>query len=282
MTKAKRDAWNKIHPKNQVITKEKFGMYYNTIDLLPHLVCGGGVKNMPYFAEIIMERMNKNPNMINSFFFKKYVAAKIVYDSTDKIIAAADWYPVGGYKAMYVPYTISKIVASLPQGKEIDWTRIWNAQKIYDSMARQIEIVAYKTYRFLNQISNGGIERSFAVKEETWKKYRQEPLELEEDFVNELVNVEEFKDKEKSEAKKKRFENEIDLEVKVNTLGSAYWENVYNDLERQRLLSPYERDVIKSMANYLKRGFLTGPQVRKLWKIVQKIEKETDYIFKEK
>lgn len=281
MTKAKREAWNKLHPKNQVITKEKFGMYYNTIDLLPHLVCCGGVKNMPHFAEIIMERINKNPNMINSFFFKKYVAAKIIYDSTDKIIAAADWYPVGGYKAMYVPYTISKIVASLPQGKEIDWTRIWNAQRIYDSLARQIEIVAYKTYRFLNKISNGGIERSFAIKEETWKKYRQEPLELEEDFVNELVNVEEFKDKEKSEAKKKRFENAIDLEVKVNTLGSAYWESVYQDLERQKLLSPYERDVIRSMANYLKRGFLTGPQVKKLWKIVQKIEKETDYIFKE-
>ena len=281
MTKAKRDAWNRLHPKNQVITKEKFGMYYNTIDLLPHLVCGGGVKNFPSFAENIMKYMEKNPNMINSFFFKKYVAAKIIYDSTDVIIAKADWYPTGGYKAMYVPYTISKIVASLPQGKEIDWTRIWNAQKIYESLARQIEIVAYKTHCFLKEISNGGIERSYAIKEETWKKYRQEPLELEEDFINELINGEEFKDKAKSEAKKKRFENEIDLEVKVNTLGSAYWEAVYQDLDRQKLLSPYERDVIKSMANYLKRGFLTGPQVKKLWKIVQKIEKETDYIFKE-
>jgi hypothetical protein len=183
---------------------------------------------------------------------------------------------------MYVPYTISKIVASLPQGKEIDWTRIWNAQKIYDSLARQIEIVAYKTYLFFKEISNGGIERSFAVKEDSWKKYRQEPLELEEDFVKELINSEEFKVEAKSEAKKKRFESEIDLEVKVNTLGSAYWEAVYQDFERQKLLSPYERDVIKSMANYLKRGFLTGPQVKKLWKIVQKIEKETDYIFKEK
>ncbi len=42
-------------------------------------------------------------------------------------------------------------------------------------------------------------------------------------------------------------------------------------------------DVIKSMASYLKRGvFLSGPQVRKLWKIVQKIEEKTDYIFREK
>ena len=282
MTKAKRDAWNRLHPKGQVITKEKFGMYYNTIDLLPHLVCGGGVKNFPDFAENIVKCIEKNPNMINSFFFKKYVAVKIIYDSTDLIIAKADWYPTGGYKAMYVPYTISKIVASLPRGKEIDWTRIWNAQKIYESLARQIEIVAYKTHLFLKKISNGGIERSFAIKEETWKQYRQEPLVLEEDFVDELIDSEEFKDKAKSEAKKKHFETEIDLEVKVNSLGSAYWESVYQDLERQRLLNPYERDVIKSMANYLKRGYLTGPQVKKLWKIVQKIERETDYIFKDK
>ena len=281
MTKAKRDAWNKIHPKNQVITKEKFGMYYNTIDLLPHLVCGGGVKNMPHFAEIIMERMNKNPNMINSFFFKKYVAAKIIYDSTDKIIAAADWYPVGGYKAMYVPYTISKIVASLPQGKEIDWTRIWNTQKIYESLARQIEIVAYKTHLFLKEISNGGIERSFAMKEETWRQYKKEPLSLEKDFLSELIDSEEFKDEAKTEAKKVAFESMTDLYVEVNKRGSAYWENVYNDLERQQLLRPYDRDVIKSMAGYLKRGLLTDAQVKKLWKIVQKIEKETDYIFKE-
>ena len=257
-------------------------MYYNTIDLLPHLVCGGGVKNFPDFAENIVKCMEKNPNMINSFFFKKYVAVKIIYDSTDLIIAKADWYPTGGYKAMYVPYTISKIVASLPKGKEIDWTRIWNAQKIYESLARQIEIVAYKTHLFLKEISNGGIERSFAIKEETWKQYRQIPLVLEDDFVNELIDSEEYRDKAKSEEKKKQFESMTDLYVKVNTLGSAYWENVYNDLERQQLLSPYDRDIIKSMVGYLKRGLLSDGQVRKLWKIVQKIEKETDYIFKEK
>lgn len=280
MSKAKREAWNKIHPKNQVITKEKFGMYYNTIDMLPYLVCGGGVKNMPHFARNIIEVMEKNQNIVNNFFFRKYVAVKIIYDSTDKIISGSDWYPVGGYKAMYIPYTISKIIASLPKGKELDWKRIWNAQKIYDSLARQIEIVSYQTYRFLQKISNGGNERTFAVKEETWRQYRQEPLNLEEEFVSELIDCKEFKDEAKSAAKKAAFESMIDLYAKVNSLGSAYWENVYNDLERQKLLSQYDRDVIKSMVGYLKRGLLTDGQVRKLWKIVQKIEKETDYIFK--
>lgn len=175
MPKAKRDAWNKIHPKNQVITKEKLGIYYNTIDLLPHIVCGGGVKNMPHFARSIMDIMAKNSNVVNSYFFKKYVAVKILYDATDKIIATADWYPVGGYKAMYVPYTISKLIATLPKGKEIDWRRIWNQQKIYKTLAHQIEIIAYKTYKFMQEESRGGIERTYAMKEETWRKYRDMP-----------------------------------------------------------------------------------------------------------
>ena len=281
LSKAKREAWNKIHPKSQVITKEKFGMYYNTIDLLPHLVCGGGVKNMPHFAKTIIEVIGKDKNVVNNFFFRKYVAVKIIYDTTDKIIAAAQWYPAGGYKAMYVPYTISKIIATLPAGKELDWKRIWNAQKVYDSLARQIEVVSYQTYRFLQAASNGGNERTYAVKEEIWRKYRQKPLKLEEDFVAELVDGKEFKDEAKSAAKKAAFESMTDLYVKVNMLGSAYWEKVYNDLERQRLLTLGDRNLIKSMANYLKRGLLSDGQVKKLWKVVQKIEKETDYIFKE-
>lgn len=282
MKKSERDAWRKRHPKNQVITKEKFGMYYNTIDLLPHHVCEGGVKNMKPFAKTVIEIMEERRNDVNSFFFRKYVCVKIIYDETDRIISSANWYPKGGYKAMYVPYTISKIVSVLPKNKEIDWTRIWRYQKIYESLARQIEIVAYKTFLFLQKISNGGNERSFAVKETTWAKYRSETLVLNEDFINDLIDSQEFKDEAKSESKAAKFKDQVDLYAKVQALGGAYWEDVYNDLERQRLLKPGERDVVKKMADYLKRGFiLSDGQVRQLWKIVEKIE-DTDYIFKDK
>ena len=282
MPKAKRDAWNKIHPKNQVITKEKLGIYYNTVDLLPHIVCGGGVKNMPYFARSIMDIMAKNPNVVNSYFFKKYVAVKILYDATDKIIATADWYPVGGYKAMYVPYTISKLIATLPKGNEIDWRRIWNQQKIYDTLAHQIEIIAYKTYKFMQEESRGGIERTYAMKEETWRKYRDMPLSLEDDFVSELIDSNEFKEEAKAEEKVARFNSATDLYAKVFVLGSKYWEELYNDIERLQLLTYYDRSFVKSLVGYIKRGNVSDAQVKKLWKIVDKLEKETDYVMREK
>ena len=282
MTKAQRSSWIKIHPKNQVITKEKLGMYYNTVALLPYQVCKGGVNNMPTFAKTVMEIMQKRPETVNSYFFKKYVAAKIIYDSTDKIIANADWYPAGGYKAMYVPYTISKIISALPKGKEIDWSLIWKEQTIYPTLAHQIEIVAKQTMDFFDEVSHGGNQRTYAIKEETWKKYLSQPLELEDDFLRNLINVEEVKAEEKAEAKVVRFNSEIDLMVKVVKLGHHYWLNLYKDLERQKILSGGERDKIKGIATYLaKNGFLTDPQAKALWKIVKKIQEQTDYILKE-
>ncbi len=282
MSKAQRQEWNKIHPKSQVITKEKLGMYYNTLALLPHLVCKGGVNNMPTFAKTIMYVMSKRPESINSFFFKKYVAVKIVYDSTDKLIAAAEWYPIGGYKAMYIPYTIAKIVSSLPKNKDIDWKLIWRKQSMYPSLAQQIEIVAKKTMDFFIRESKGGNERTYAIKEETWKKYKAETLILLDEFINALVDVEESNDEEKAEAKITRFNNATDMYAKSISLGWHYWYSIYEDLERQKILSTGERDIIKGMAIYIKKySFLSDAQVKKLWKLVQKIEKETDYVLKE-
>lgn len=283
MKKAERLEWNRIHPKNQVITKEKLGMYYNTVALLPYHVCKGGVNNMPSFAKTIIDIMAKRPETVNSFFFKKYVAVKIIYDTTDKLIASADWYPTGGYKAMYVPYTISKIISMIPKGKDIDWKLIWKNQAIYASLAHQIEIIAKRTMTFFNKVSNGGNERSYAIKEETWKKYLEVKIDLLDEFLNDLVDKKEIKTEEHAEAKVARFNTQLDLYVKAVALGWEYWDNVYKDLERQKLLTSGDRDTIRGMAQYLKKYHkLSDAQVNKLWNCVQKIETETDYVMKEK
>lgn len=283
MKQSERLEWNKVHPKNQVITKEKLGMYYNTIALLPYQVCKGGVNNMPSFAKTIIDIMGKRPDTINSYFFRKYVAVKIIYDSTDKLIASADWYPTGGYKAMYVPYTIAKIISALPKDKDIDWKLIWKNQAMYDSLVRQIEIVSKKTMDFFAKESKGGNERTYAIKEETWINYKAEKLVLLDEFVNDLVDVKESKDEEKTAAKEARFNSLTELYAKAISLGWKYWFELYEDLEKQKILTGGERDLIKGMSDYIKKkNYLSDAQVMKLWKVVQKIEKDTDYVLKEK
>lgn len=279
MTKAKRLAWLALHPKKQVITKEKLGMYYNTLDQAPHLVCLGAVRNMPSFAEKIVKLQKDNPAAINSFFFKKYVAAKILYDKTDQIINKATWYPVGGYKAMYIPYTISKIIASLPKNMEIDWKRIWKEQDIYPSLAHQIEIVAEQTMYFLRRISNNGNERTYAGKESTWKAYINEPLSLESNFIGDLIPENIVKEESKSQERKARFEMVTDMWSKFMSLGSNYIMRIYQDMDRLKLLKPTDRETVRICALSIAKYNLNDRQVKRLSLIFQKLEQETDYIF---
>ena len=128
----------------------------------PHVVCTGAARNMKAFAEQIDELYNASKDNINDFFFRRCVCAVILFDTTDRIVNHADWYPTGGNKAQIVPYTIAKIIASIPKGKEIDWTLIWNKQSLYASLVAQIESVAFIAHKFLLE-SQGKIVREYAV-----------------------------------------------------------------------------------------------------------------------
>ncbi len=282
MTTAKRKKWLELHPKNQVITKEKLGLYYNTLKLLPYSVCKGAVNNWGLFSSNIVELKQKKPAAINSSFFRKLVAVKILYDKTDKIISLADWYPVGGYKAMYVPYTISKIIASLPEGKEIDWRRIWREQNIYPSLAHQVEIVAQRTMNFMHELSRGGNERSLAVKEETWKSYLNVPLTLEEDFINDATNADYEKEESRSHERQARFNMATDMYAKFISLGADYLNRVYTDMDRLHLLSGKDREIVRGAAISVSRMTLTDRQAKRLAKIFKQLEEETSYIIPEK
>lgn len=282
MTATKRKQWLEQHPKNQVITKEKLGIYFNTLELRPDSVCKGPVNNWDLFTSNIVELKKKNPASINSYFFRKLVCVKILFDRTDKMINAADWYPVGGYKAMYVPYTIAKIMATLPEGKEIDWKRIWRTQEVYPSLARQIELVAPQTMKFLQAISKGGNERTLAIKEDTWNEYRKQPLILTEEFLNDATDTSFEKEEAKSQERKARFEIATDMWAKFMTLGADYLTRVYKDMERMNLLTASDREVVRISALSVAKATLSDRQAKRLTQIFTKLDKETEYIIPEK
>ena len=275
MTEAQREKYKAKNPKNQVVKKEKLAKCLNTVYMNPHVVCEGSANNMKAFANTIEQMYEKDKDSINEFFFKKSIAAVILFDSTDRIVNKAPWYPKGGNKAQIVPYTIARIIHEIPKGYELDWKRIWNKQMLYPELVRQIEIVAEQTHKFLLE-SEGVIVREYAKKAGTWKKFRDEfKIELTEEFKDSLINAQEMKDEAKAAAKEHRFNSDIELEVGVFTKGASYWMRMYNDLEREKLLSPGDRDFIKSIASYISRGSLPmKPQIKRLFKIILKAEDE--------
>lgn len=282
MTASKRKQWLELYPKNQVITKEKLGMYFNTLELCPYSVSKGPVNNWDLFSTKIVELKKKNPASINSYFFRKLVAVKILYDKTDKIINTADWYPVGGYKAIYIPYTISKIIFALPDGREIDWKRIWRTQDIYPSLAHQIEIVARHTMEFLRKISNGGNERTLAIKEDTWKEYKKFSISLTSEFIADTVESTFEKEEAKSQERQTKFDQITGRWSEYMTLGADYFKRIYDDVDRMRLLSGSDREVLRKAYLGISKANLSDRQVKQLSQVLDKLEHETDYIIPKK
>ena len=141
------------------------------------------------------------------------------------------------------------------------------------------EIVAEQTMYFLRKISNNGNERTYAGKESTWKKYIDEPLNLESDFIEDLISNKLVKEESKSQERKVRFELVTDMWSKFMSLGTDYVMRVYNDMDRLKLLKASDREAVRISALSIAKYNLSDRQVKRLSQIFQKLEQETDYIF---
>lgn len=120
LTPAQKKKFCEMHPKNQVIKKEKLAKCYNTILMNPHQVCQSSAINFNRFAGVIEKIYDENRDSINEDFFRKCVSSVILFDTLDGLISKASWYPKGGNKAQIVPYTIAKLMTLIPKGKDID------------------------------------------------------------------------------------------------------------------------------------------------------------------
>lgn len=280
LTKSEREKYVERSPKKQVVKKEKLAKCLNAINCKPSIVCSGNAYNMNAFAPSIDELWNNSKDSINEFFFKKSIASVILFDTTDKIVNDASWYPKGGNKAQIVPYTIAKLIQSIPSVLEIDWMKIWQKQLLYSELVQEIEKIAYFTHTFLLE-SNGVIVREYAKKIDTWKKFQTTAFELDDRFLQTLVQKKSIKEEESSAKRTHKFNNDIDITVDVFKRGYEYWMNFYKDIEDQRLLPAGDCDFVKSIAGYIKRCSLPTPsQIRRLKKIIYKAE-DLGYIMKD-
>ena len=59
------------------------------------------------------------------------------------------WYKAGGYKGNIVPYSISKIITSIPEGYTLDWERIWRNQSISPAFMAEVERITKLTNDYI-------------------------------------------------------------------------------------------------------------------------------------
>ena len=273
MTDAERRRFQERNPKNQLIKKEKLAKCYNTILMNPHQVCQSSAINFSHFADFVKDLYDNHRDDINDEFFKKCVCSVIIFDSLDNLVSKASWYPKGGNKAQIVPYTIAKLMNSLPKDADIDWITIWQKQMMYPELAEELLKLAFITHKYLEKKAGGGLVRTISRTATVWTEFKNYPYELSEKFLRKLASKEETKVAEQAAKKAHKFNTNIDVSVEVFNLGSKYWMRVYNDLMREAFLSYGDCSFIKGIADYIGRNSLPTPaQCKRLMKIVEKAE----------
>lgn len=273
LTPAQKKKFCEMHPKNQVIKKEKLAKCYNTILMNPHQVCQSSAINFNRFAGVIEKIYDENRDSINEDFFRKCVSSVILFDTLDGLISKASWYPKGGNKAQIVPYTIAKLMTLIPKGKDIDWRYIWQKQTLYPELAEELLRLAYCTHNFLMDQANGGIVRTISRTQAVWKNFQDYKYTLGETFLSTLVSIEETKNAERAAKRAHKFDAAIDASVEIFNLGANYWMKVYNDLMKENVLSYGDCSFIKGIADYIaKQNLPSASQYKRLVKIVNKAE----------
>lgn len=272
LTQAQREKFVMKFPKSQVVKKEQLAKCMTIMQGHPHIACDISSKMMSYIAPAIDNMCENSLEEINDLYFKRSVVSIIIYNTVEKLVFKQPWYPKGGNRAQIVPYTIAKILSSIPAKKTIDYDLIWKNQALYPSFIHEVEIASFITHNFLND-SSGYIVREYARRKETWLKFKEMPYELTEAFYSDLRDVSEARHEARVAKKERKFNNDIDASVEIFKLGFTYWMNVYKKVEKEKVLSIGDITFIKSMADIInKGGLLTPAQAKRLIKIYNTAE----------
>ena len=196
-----------------------------------------------------------------------------MFRTTDRIVNKASWYNVGGYKLNIVPYTISKLLYSIPKGYSLDYELIWKKQQLYPSLNAEIERLAMITNEFI-QKSNGIIVTEYCKKEDTWKLFKEYNYNLSKEFLDDLVSKDLIDSKIKSEIKEEKLKKEVNIMTEIYNLGGDYWQKLLDEGLRRKILSYTEMDLLKLAVDFGKgKKVPSDKQAKFIWKIREKLDK---------
>lgn len=253
-------------PKNQVITKEQLAMYITAVFWCrPDIVSKGKAWAMKYFVEKLK---NEDKNSFNEFWFRKCVCAAIIYRTVDNYLESNKdsarnptgfWYKTGGYKLNIVPYTVARIIFSIPEGFSLDWLRIWEKQTVSPAFMHEIEIVTKMTNDFICD-SGGIIVTEYCKKELTWTQFCDKiEYSLSDEFLKELISLSEIKSDESHAKAEKKEDNNIRDVMAIINRGSAYWQNLVSVAQVNRISISYqELSSIKQLIDMAATGNIPG------------------------
>lgn len=251
------------YPKDQLITKEQLGMYLTTIKEQPNIVAKGKNFVIKEFNTIISQDYKTNKGCFNEFYFKKCICAAIIYRTVDNYLESHKdsakrptgfWYKAGGYKLDIVPYSIAKIIHSIPAGYTIDWNYIWNRQDLSPAFMHEIEIVTKMTNDFICD-SHGVIVTEYCKRPETWVAYRDNVRYTpSEKFLSELMPESITKELEVASQKDQKDTNDLNYVTETIKLGAGYWQRLLEEGTSRAALGYVEQNTLRQAVDFAYKG----------------------------
>ncbi len=251
------------YPKEQLITKEQLGMYLTTMKEQPNIVAKGKNFVIKEFNTIISQDYKTNKGCFNEFYFKKCICAAIIYRTVDNYLESHKdsarkptgfWYKAGGYKLDIVPYTIAKIIHSVPAGFTLDWNYIWNRQDLSPAFMHEIEMVTKMTNDFICD-SHGVIVTEYCKRPETWISYRDNVRYTpSEKFLSELMPESITKEQEVASQKDQKDTNDLNYVTEIIKLGAGYWQRLLEEGTSRAALGYVEQNTLRQAVDFAHKG----------------------------
>ena len=250
-------------PKDQLITKEQLGMYLTTMAQRPHIVAKGKNFVIKEFNTIITQEYRANKAVFNEFYFKKCICAAIIYRTVDNYLETNKdsakkqtgfWYKAGGYKLDIVPYSVAKILHSIPKGYTLNWDYIWNHQMVSPAFMREIELVTKMTNDFICD-SHGIIVTEYCKKEDTWVTFRDMvPYTPSDRFIDELMPEGLIKEQEESAQKEQKGVDDLKYVMQIIEPGAEYWQKLFVEGVKRGALKYSDQTWLKQAMEFASKG----------------------------
>lgn len=237
LTEARRRAFVRENPKDQVITKTDLAKYENTWDCKPHVVSRGAQKNFVALAETLQGTYDEQPETFGDRWFQHLVAKAIIFKRMETLVSSSGWYR-GAYRANIVTFGIAAVVEAVKRNGTgvVDLDRIWREQAVPDGLVAQLEAFGPLAQDVLMEATTRGKNvTEWAKSPECWSEVTKVCTELLPEFIRELKSTLEERVERTAARRQSRSDLKMATVTDVVTRAQAgYWRKAceWNALKR--------------------------------------------------
>lgn len=277
MTKAQKNDFKKINPKNQLITKSDLAKYVNSWNGKPHIVSKGAQSSFLEFAKEVDPLWKQDNTKFNEKYYKDIISIAILFKTVQKIVSKQEWYQ-NAYRANIVTYSIAFFNYKIKEQYKdniFDLSQIYNKQKVPNAV-NEIFVEITKII-FTSITSPGKVTMNvtqWCKKSIAWDEIKKIDYVIPASINYFLIESQVEKIERSKYKKEQKILNDIEFQTKVVMLGIEYWKKAFNFGQSKNLLSFEDIKLFKLVTNMNAAKIPNSYQCSKLLEILDRLHGE--------